>query len=720
MTAFAPTFDESRRYFEARLPGQRIGSRREVSLKCPFHDDGTASMAVNLERGTWFCHACNEGGGLLDFERRLTGKPDAECWAAINATIGRDAPKASKSKRGPILATYDYTDAAGKLVYQSLRYAEPKKEFLQRRPDGKGDHIWNMDGVTRVPFNLPKLITANVALIAEGEKDALNLQKASAGFPDNGEKWSYAATCNVSGAGKWLDSYSPHLAGQRVFVFQDNDDAGRKHGQQVCASVSKYAQTVQLVELPGLPEHGDVSDYLQGHSPSELFTLMQSAPLWTSSVDVPQPSMTAKEPTWTAEGMDTFLTATDADIPWLVPDVLAPGCMTQFYAPRGLGKSLLADHWAVKLSASGKRVLILDRDNPRHTLRTRLHALGANDLGDLRINLKVISREKCPPLTKPEKWAAFPYSDYDLVIVDSMDAMAEGVGEQDSSKPSKAMVPLLDICHRENGPAVLLLGNTIKSAAHSRGSGVIEDRADIVYELRDGTDFRPTGQKPWIEELPAQGASEWAARSGRRKGRTRFRLAMVATKFRLGEEPAPRMLEVCMDDLPWTVTDVTASIDAAGEAERLRLAEEKATKMAKGVAVLVHEIDSRLATGQPAILKTDAEVLLQNAGYTRKDARAIIANGCFRATPGDGKGHPMELHNDMKVAVTAEMQECSEPNKNADAAQADSRRPHLEHTAEISTSQTLMNTGDLHPPISAANPILAGEKNGGVLFDVEI
>jgi hypothetical protein len=221
-----------------------------------------------------------------------------------------------------------------------------------------------------------------------------------------------------------------------------------------------------------------------------------------------------------------------------VQDVLALGCLTELFAPRGIGKSLLADHWAVRLASSGKRVLILDRDNSRHTLRSRLHSLGANDLAEQKANLKVISREKCPPLTKPDEWAAFPYAEHDVVIVDSLDAMAEGIGEQDSSKPARAMAPLLDICRREGGPAVLLLGNTIKSAEHSRGSGVVEDRADIVYEVRDATDFTPSASGSWIEELPPQGAREWAARSSRRKEKTVFRVALVATKFRLGEEPA--------------------------------------------------------------------------------------------------------------------------------------------------------------------------------------
>ena len=280
-------------------------------------------MSVNLEKGRWFCHACNVGGGLLDFERKLTGKSDAECWDAINATIGRQASKAAKSKRGPVVATYDYHNAAGMVAYQAVRYASPK-DFRQRRPDGKGGWIWNMDAVTRVPFNLPALVRANVVLIAEGEKDALNLQKAAANFPNEDGQLVFAATTNVGGAGKWLDANSPYLAGKKVFAFQDNDEPGRKHAVQVCVSVAKFAQSVHLVELPGLPDHGDVSDYLESNSPSELFVLMKLAPVWNSPVAVTQPPITPEDATWFSEDMETFLAATEVEIAWIVQNILAP------------------------------------------------------------------------------------------------------------------------------------------------------------------------------------------------------------------------------------------------------------------------------------------------------------------------------------------------------------------------------------------------------------
>ena len=237
------------------------------------------------------------------------------------------------------------------------------------------------------------------------------------------------------------------------------------------------------------------------------------------------------------ESLDTFLN-TEVDGADFLDDekrILVRESVTEIFAPRGLGKSLYALWLAVSRARRGLRVLLMDRDNPRHVVRDRLRAFGAAGVS----TLQVITREKCPPLTNAAAWSIFPYAEYDLVILDSLDSAAEGIGEQDSSKPSRAIAPLLDIARRENGPAVLILGNTIKSAQHSRGSGVIEDRADIVYEVRDATDFHPSGSKPWVEELPPAGADSWASRSSRRKEREKYRLAFISTKFRIGQEPEP-------------------------------------------------------------------------------------------------------------------------------------------------------------------------------------
>ena len=67
--------------------------------------------------------------------------------------------KARSSDR--IVVTYNYVNESRKNLFEVVRY-EPK-HFSQRRPDGGGGHIWNLDGVRLVLYRLPELIQAVVS-----------------------------------------------------------------------------------------------------------------------------------------------------------------------------------------------------------------------------------------------------------------------------------------------------------------------------------------------------------------------------------------------------------------------------------------------------------------------------------------------------------------------------------------------------------------------------
>jgi len=257
-----------------------------------------------------------------------------------------------------------------------------------------------------------------------------------------------------------------------------------------------------------------------------------------------------------------------------------------------------------------------------------------------------MARDQVPPLTDTAAWAAFPIGEYDLVVVDSFDATAEGCGEQDSSKPSKAISKLLDVARAQDGPAVLILGNTIKSAEHSRGSGVIEDRADIVYEIRDATDLKPSGTKAWWEELPPAGAGAWAQRASRRKKREKYRLAFIPTKFRTGEEPDPFILEVNHHADPWTVRDVTAGVIQSGEDAIKNEAEEAAGKEQEAIKALQSLIGERGKAGTPVEKTEEAIPFIQKCGFSRDRAREIIEaqdGKSWTIKRSHGKGKPAIL-----------------------------------------------------------------------------
>ena len=89
-------------------------------------------------------------------------------------------------------------DESGTLLFQVVRY-DPKR-FAQRRPDGRGDWIWNLHDTRRVPYLLSELVKAvdagETIYVPEGEKDVDNLRAIG-----------FAATTNPGGCKKWRSEY---------------------------------------------------------------------------------------------------------------------------------------------------------------------------------------------------------------------------------------------------------------------------------------------------------------------------------------------------------------------------------------------------------------------------------------------------------------------------------------------------------------------------------
>jgi hypothetical protein len=229
------------------------------------------------------------------------------------------------------------------------------------------------------------------------------------------------------------------------------------------------------------------------------------------------------------------------------------------------------------------------------------------------------------------------------VVLDSIGAATEQITETDTGSSGKALAHLLDLARK--GPAVLLLGNTIKSAAHYRGSGTWADRLDILYEVRDATDFAPTGKTDWWQELPEAGEGAWAARAARRKQRTSYRLALVPSKFRIGEEPEPFCLEITLTD-PWRLGDVTGELGPAADAARQKVAEAKAKVRQIAAEALSTIVIERTQAGQP-LNKGDAEDILRGNKLSRKEAREIIEGEAgirWLQVPAKGSGNPVTLY----------------------------------------------------------------------------
>ncbi len=150
----------------------------------------------------------------------------------------------------------------------------PYKERFE--PEQKRDEFPGQGNEPPVLYRLPELIEATknpgeLVLVCEGEKDV-----------DTAHRLGFTATTNPFGAGKWLDQFSEHLRGCRVAVIPDNDEVGAKHAQKVARSVEGVAESVKIVELPGLGEKGDLTDWAEGRAEDEaaeaLRQLIEHAP----------------------------------------------------------------------------------------------------------------------------------------------------------------------------------------------------------------------------------------------------------------------------------------------------------------------------------------------------------------------------------------------------------------------------------------------------------
>jgi hypothetical protein len=233
------TFEQIRKYFEVRL--DRSIPREKVAVLCPFHPDKTPSATVFLSgNGGFNCNGCQAKGNVFQFEMRFSG-----CDLETAKTNIAELTGAAQSSAGELTCTavYDYRKADATIAFQKRRYVagDGSKTFRVFRPDGRGWSSGLVEETPRVLYNFPSLVTANLVLVAEGEKDCETLT-AETLWPERPDL-RVAATTNYEGAwkpgqaAKWLPQYAPMFAGKQVVVFEDNDEAGSAW-QTMCARAS--------------------------------------------------------------------------------------------------------------------------------------------------------------------------------------------------------------------------------------------------------------------------------------------------------------------------------------------------------------------------------------------------------------------------------------------------------------------------------------------------
>ena len=300
-------------------------SSANMVCRCPAHDDQRASLSISRGREGRILLNCHAG---CDFK---------DICAAAGITkedlMVDNCPHPDAQDKDRFLATYDYRDREGKLSFQVVRMRS--KDFRARKPDSSGnDWIWNRKDTSNVPYRLPELMAEpdRTVIVVEGEKDVDNLAKLNC-----------IATCNAGGAGKWNFEHASYLLGRDVIIIPDNDEPGRKHAQKVAQSLDKIAKKIRILELPDLPEKGDVSDWIAGGGTAEqLNQMIAETPLSSATLSHwPDliPFQKEESPSFPTEVLPDELrdwveaesraTQTPADLPGLLSLAVCAACIAR-------------------------------------------------------------------------------------------------------------------------------------------------------------------------------------------------------------------------------------------------------------------------------------------------------------------------------------------------------------------------------------------------------
>jgi Winged helix-turn-helix DNA-binding/CHC2 zinc finger/AAA domain len=280
---------------ESVLAGRGIRLRKsgaELVGACP-RCGGDDRFGVNKEKGLFNCRQCGARGDTIALVEFLD---NVNFLAAVEILVGpkpNGEGRAESNFRQVLVATFDYVDESGALLFQSQRFqfkrpdgsfvletdGKKKKHFRLRRPDGNGGWINSVttkdkDGnavwaVRNVPYRLPELIEAVAnnyfIMILEGEAKV-----------DLARSWNIPATCCVGGSKKWTDAHSEFFRDADAVILPDKDVAGGRHVNNVGSSLAEVNCSVRVLNLPGLPEKGDIIDWVKAAgTPEKLHELIE-------------------------------------------------------------------------------------------------------------------------------------------------------------------------------------------------------------------------------------------------------------------------------------------------------------------------------------------------------------------------------------------------------------------------------------------------------------
>lgn len=422
-------------------------------------------------------------------------------------------PKCPVNPKDPnenLAAHYCYQDVDGRELYYVLRYEKPgyQKDIRQGRYINKR-MTFGLGGMKTTIYKLPEVLASPLVVVVEGENKVEALQDLG-----------ICATCNTGGAvnGNWKDKYSEYLRDKAVFILPDNDKIGHEHAERVAASVAPVAASVKVVELPGLPDKGDILDWLEvpGNDVERLRALMNDAPHWK----LDKGSASDKS---VAISLEDFVQMELRPREYVVYPVLPEQGTAMVFAYRGVGKTHFALAFAYA-AASGsplfggqggpkwfapktRRVLFVDGEMAQTDMQERLRSIVAGSTHACPPgNFKLITPDQLPPdelmpnltTARGQQWLDHNLHGVELLVLDNLATLCGRSQENTGESWLPIQKWLLSL--RRRGISVLLVHHAGKNG-EQRDSSTKEDILDTSIRLRRPDDYMPEDGARFVVEL---------------------------------------------------------------------------------------------------------------------------------------------------------------------------------------------------------------------------
>lgn len=233
-------------------------------------DRGTCARLSPTAPDGLIVHSHNGGDALAEKDRLrekgvLPERNKREFWTT-SAGENLAAPMAKpEGNTGPwrTTGTYEYDNGDGEILYRTRRIERTgdKKRFIaERLENGKWES--GLGDVDRLPYRFTELCKAAEyaresggieppIYFVEGERKA-----------DKLAEWGLLATAVAFGCKGWREEYGDCFASSTVIILPDNDEPGRAFADTVKAGIESYGGTAVILDLPDLPDKGDIMDWI--------------------------------------------------------------------------------------------------------------------------------------------------------------------------------------------------------------------------------------------------------------------------------------------------------------------------------------------------------------------------------------------------------------------------------------------------------------------------